>query len=38
VAPLRPADDAIEVDTTGLTIEAVMDRVLTLARERQIIR
>lgn len=38
VAPLRPADDAIEVDTTGLTIEAVMDRVLALARERQIIR
>ena len=38
VAPLKPADDAIEVDTTGLTIEAVMDRVLTLARERQLIR
>lgn len=37
VAPLRPADDAIEVDTTGLAIEAVMDRVLALARERNLI-
>jgi len=31
-SPLRPAPDAIEVDTTGLTIPEVVDRVLALAR------
>ncbi len=31
---LRPADDAIEVDTTGLGIGAVVDRVVELAHER----
>jgi len=36
VAPLRPADDSIEVDTTGLTIDEVMDRVLALVRERKL--
>lgn len=31
---LRPAEDAIELDTTGLSIEQVVDRIATLARER----
>jgi cytidylate kinase len=33
---LRPADDAIELDTTGLDLAAVVDRVVALARERGI--
>ncbi len=28
VAPLRPADDAVRIDTTGLGIEAVVERVM----------
>jgi CMP/dCMP kinase len=31
---LRPADDAVEIDTTGLTIADVVDRIAALARER----
>jgi cytidylate kinase len=31
---LRPADDAVELDTTGLTLEEVVDRVEALARDR----
>jgi cytidylate kinase len=31
---LRPADDAVEVDTTGLGIDAVVERVSGLASER----
>ena len=34
VAPLRPAADAIEVDSTALSIDEVVARVLNLARER----
>jgi cytidylate kinase len=34
VAPMRPANDAIEVSTDGLTPEAVIDRIVELARER----
>jgi cytidylate kinase len=34
VAPLRPAEDAIILDSTGLTIEQVVDQVLALARSR----
>jgi cytidylate kinase len=34
VAPLRPAADAIILDSTGLTIEQVVDQVLALARSR----
>jgi CMP/dCMP kinase len=30
VAPLRPAEDAVRIDTTGLGIDAVVDRVLAL--------
>jgi cytidylate kinase len=31
---LRPATDAVELDTTGLEVEEVVERVVTLARER----
>lgn len=34
VAPLRPADDAEVIDSTGLGIEEVFSRVLSLVRER----
>lgn len=34
VAPLKPADDALEVDTTDLSISRAIDEVLALARER----
>lgn len=34
VAPLRPADDAVIVDSTSMTIDAVVARVLELAAER----
>lgn len=33
---LRAADDAVEVDTTGLTVEDVVARIVALARERGI--
>jgi cytidylate kinase len=32
VAPLRPAGDAVVIDTTGLDIEAVVARVLDVYR------
>jgi cytidylate kinase len=32
--PLRPAEDAVEVDTTGLPVDEVVERVVALARER----
>ncbi len=35
-APLVPAGDAIHLDTTGLELRAVLDRVLALARARGI--
>lgn len=34
VAPLRPADDAVHIDTTGLGIDAVVERVLALVAPR----
>jgi cytidylate kinase len=34
VAPLRPADDAITLDTTNLDIDAVVDRLAELARAK----
>lgn len=34
---LRPAGDAIEIDTTGLSLDQVVDRVETLARERNLV-
>jgi len=34
VAPLQPAGDAVVIDTTGMTPEAVFQRALLLAKER----
>ncbi|AVP96619.1 (d)CMP kinase [Ahniella affigens] len=36
VAPLKPADDAVSIDTTGMSINAVIDAVLALAAARGI--
>jgi cytidylate kinase len=33
VAPLRPAHDAVIIDTTGMSPEMVLERVLTLVYE-----
>ena len=38
VAPLKPAPDAHILDSTGLSIEAVVERVVSLGRERQLWR
>ena len=32
VAPLKPAEDAVLIDTTGLDIEQVVERVLALVK------
>jgi cytidylate kinase len=32
--PLRPADDAVEIDTTGRRVSDVVDQIAALARER----
>jgi cytidylate kinase len=34
VAPLKPAPDAVSVDSSGMTIDQVVERVLALYRER----
>jgi CMP/dCMP kinase len=34
-SPLRPADGAVEVDTTGLSIDQVVDRISELVGERR---
>lgn len=34
VAPLKPADDAVLIDTTGLSVDEVVDRVLALMPAR----
>ena len=34
-SPLEPAADSVEVDTTGLSIDAVVDRIGELAHERR---
>jgi cytidylate kinase len=31
-SPLRPAEDSVEVDTTGLTLDQVVERIVALAR------
>lgn len=36
VAPLKKADDAIEIDTTGLGVEAVVNKIIQLAKEVQV--
>jgi cytidylate kinase len=33
---LRAAGDAVEIDTTGLTLDQVVDRIVTLARQREL--
>jgi cytidylate kinase len=30
LAPLKPAEDAIRIDSTDLSVEAVVDRMLTV--------
>ncbi len=35
LAPLRKADDAVEIDTTGLTIEQVIERVCTMVGDAE---
>jgi cytidylate kinase len=34
VAPLRPAEDAVVIDSTGLSVSQVVDRVLELVVSR----
>lgn len=34
VAPLKKAEDAIEIDTTSLTIDQVVDQIMSLTKER----
>ena len=34
-SPLEPAPDSVEVDTTGLSIDEVVERIGELARERR---
>lgn len=34
VAPLRPADDAVVIDSDPLTVEEVADRIVAIARDR----
>jgi cytidylate kinase len=34
-SPLEPAPDSVELDTTGLTIDEVVERIADLARERR---
>ena len=34
VAPLKPADDAVVIDSTGMSIEQVLDKVLAIVTER----
>lgn len=34
LSALRPAEDAVEIDTTGLSLDEVVERVVALARER----
>ncbi|MCL4111936.1 UNVERIFIED_CONTAM: hypothetical protein GTU68_043046, partial [Idotea baltica] len=36
-SPLRPADDAVTVDTTGYEIDQVVARIVALAKERELV-
>jgi len=36
VAPLKPAEDALVIDSTSMTIEAVFDQVMVWVRERDL--
>jgi cytidylate kinase len=35
VAPLRKADDAIAIDSTGLTLDEVVDRMVAFVERRR---
>jgi cytidylate kinase len=35
VAPLRKADDAIEIDSTQLTVEEVVEKMVKIVRDRE---
>jgi cytidylate kinase len=35
ISPLKPADDAVTINTDGLALEEVVDRILALVRERE---
>ena len=35
VSPLKPADDAVVINTDGLSLEDVVDRILALVRDRE---
>ena len=37
VAPLKPADDALVIDSTDMTIDAVQNRILDEARRRTLV-
>ncbi|WP_229144294.1 (d)CMP kinase [Alcanivorax sp. 1008] len=37
VAPLKPAEDALVVDSTDMTIDAVLDRILSEAQQRNLV-
>jgi cytidylate kinase len=36
VAPLRPADDAVVIDSTTMTVDEVVNRILDEAAARQL--
>jgi cytidylate kinase len=38
VAPLRPASDAFVIDSTGVPVEVVVERVIELGRTRALWR
>jgi cytidylate kinase len=38
VSPLRPAADAIEIDSTALTADEVVDRIAELAKQKGLVR
>ena len=38
VAPLRPASDAFVIDSTGVAVEAIIERVIELGRARALWR
>jgi len=38
ISPLAPAGDALEIDSTSLTADEVVERILTVAREKGLVR
>jgi cytidylate kinase len=36
VAPLTPAEDAVHLDTTGMTVDEVVDRIVTLVDSKRV--